>query len=50
MVWEAKLDQAIGALTPAQVSDGFRAFVSPSRFTVITAGDFAKGKEPSPQP
>ncbi len=50
MEWEAKLEQVIGALTPAQVSDGFRAFVSPSKFTVITAGDFAKGKEPPPQP
>ena len=50
MAWDAKLDQAIQALTPAQVSDGFRAFVVPSKFTVITAGDFAKGKAAPAQP
>ncbi len=50
MAWEAKLDQAIDALTPAQVSNGFRAFIVPSKFTVITAGDFAKGKAPPAQP
>jgi zinc protease len=50
MAWEAQLDQAIGALTPGQVSDGFRAFVIPAKMTVITAGDFAKGKAPPAQP
>lgn len=50
MEWEAKLDGAIGALTPAQVSDGFRAFVIPARMSVITAGDFAKGAEAPAQP
>ena len=50
MAWDAKFEQAIGALTPAEVSDGFRAFVNPARMTVITAGDFAKGKAASAQP
>ncbi|HRZ10329.1 MAG TPA: pitrilysin family protein [Gemmatimonadales bacterium] len=50
MQWDATLESAIGALTPAQVSAGFRAFVNPSRMTVITAGDFAKGKAPPAQP
>ncbi len=50
MAWDAKLENAIGALTPAQVSAGFRAFVDPAKMTVITAGDFAKGKAPPAQP
>jgi zinc protease len=50
MQWDAKLEDAIGALTPGQVSAGFRAFVDPARMTVITAGDFAKGKAPPAQP
>jgi len=50
MAWDAKLEQAIGALTPEQVSTGFRSFVDPSRITVITAGDFAKGKAAPAQP
>jgi zinc protease len=50
MAWDAKLEDAIGALTPAQVSAGFRSFVDPAKMTVITAGDFAKGKAPPAQP
>ena len=46
MNWDAQLEEAIGALTPAQVSDGFRAFVIPAAISVITAGDFAKGRLP----
>jgi len=50
MAWDAQLEQAIGALTPAQVNTGFKAYVNPARMTVITAGDFAKGKAPPAQP
>ena len=50
MAWDAKLEQAIGALTPEQVGAGFRAYVKPSAMTVITAGDFAKGKAAAAQP
>ena len=50
MAWDAKFEAAIEALTPAQVSAGFRAFVDPARMTVITAGDFAKGKAAPAQP
>jgi len=50
MAWDAQLEQAIGALTPVQVNTGFKAFVNPAKMTVITAGDFAKGKAPPAQP
>lgn len=50
MAWDAKFEAAIGGLTPAQVTAGFRAYVDPAKMTVITAGDFTKGKAPPAQP
>jgi zinc protease len=50
MEWDAKFEQAVEALTPAQVGAGFRSFVDPAKMTVITAGDFAKGKDAPAQP
>jgi len=50
MAWDAKLEQAIGALSPEAVAAGFRNYVKPSAMTVITAGDFAKGKAAPARP
>ncbi len=50
MTWDATFEKAVEALTPAAVGTGFRTYVHPSKMTVITAGDFAKGKESPAQP
>jgi zinc protease len=50
MTWDAKFEQAIGALSPEAVGAGFRNYVKPSAMSVITAGDFAKGKAAPAQP
>ena len=40
--WDAKLEAAVAALTPAQVTAAFRKHVNPATITIVKAGDFQK--------
>jgi zinc protease len=42
MDWDAKLEAAVSALTPAQVTEAFRKYVNASQITIVKAGDFQK--------
>jgi zinc protease len=42
MEWDAKLEAAVAALTPAQVNDAFRRHVDPAALSVVKGGDFKK--------
>jgi zinc protease len=42
MDWDAKLEAAVAALTPAQVTAAFRKHVNPATVSIVKAGDFQK--------
>ena len=42
LLWDAKLEAAVAALTPQQVNDAFRRHVDPTDITIVKGGDFKK--------
>jgi zinc protease len=42
MLWDAKLEAAVAALTPQQVNDAFKRHVDPTDITIVKGGDFKK--------
>jgi zinc protease len=42
LMWDAKLEAAVAALTPQQVSDAFKRHVDPAAISIVKAGDFKK--------
>ena len=42
MMWDEKLEAAVAALTPAQVSEAFRRHVDPAALSIVKGGDFKK--------
>jgi zinc protease len=42
LLWDAKLEDAVAALTPQQVNEAFKRHVDPSAITIVKGGDFKK--------
>jgi zinc protease len=42
LMWDAKLEAAVAALTPEQVSDAFKRHVDPAAISIVKGGDFKK--------
>ncbi len=42
VLWDEKLEAAVAALTPDQVSDAFRRHVDPAALSIVKGGDFKK--------
>jgi zinc protease len=42
LLWDAKLEAAVAALTPQQVNDAFKRHVDPTDITIVKGGDFKK--------
>jgi predicted Zn-dependent peptidase len=42
MLWDAKLEAAVAALTPQQVNDAFNHHADPTDITIVKGGDFKK--------
>jgi zinc protease len=42
MLWDAKLEAAVAALTPQQVNDAFKRHIDPTNITIVKGGDFKK--------
>ena len=42
LLWDAKLEAAVAALTPEQVNAAFKRHVDPSAITIVKGGDFKK--------
>jgi zinc protease len=42
MMWDAKREAAVAALTPQQVNDAFKRHVDPTDITIVKGGDFKK--------
>jgi zinc protease len=40
--WDAKLEAAVGALTPQRVTEAFKRHVTPGTVTIVKGGDFKK--------
>ena len=40
--WDAKLEAAVAALTPAQVNEAFKRHVDPAAICIVKGGDFKK--------
>jgi zinc protease len=40
--WDAKLETAVAALTPAQVNEAFKRHVDPAAISIVKGGDFKK--------
>ncbi len=40
--WDAKMETAVAALTPAQVNDAFKRHVDPAAISIVKGGDFKK--------
>ena len=40
--WDAKLEAAVAALTPQQVTEAFRRHVDPAALSIVKGGDFKK--------
>ena len=40
--WDAKLEEAIKALTPAQVNAAFKKYIDPAKINYVKAGEFEK--------
>jgi len=45
LAWDTELERKVQALTPEQVNAAMRKYLTPDKFTIIKAGDFAKAKE-----
>jgi zinc protease len=46
MAWDAKLEEQIKALTPAQINAAMKKYIDPAKFVVVKAGDFEKAGKP----
>ena len=42
LLWDAKLEATVAALTPQQVNAAFKRHVDPTAITIVKAGDFKK--------
>jgi len=42
LLWDAKLEAAVAALTPQQVNDAFKRHVTPTDISIVKGGDFKK--------
>jgi zinc protease len=42
VIWDEKLEAAVAALTPEQVSEAFRRHVDPAALSIVKGGDFKK--------
>ena len=42
LLWDAKLEAAVAALTPEQVNDAFKRHVDPAAVSIVKGGDFKK--------
>ena len=42
LMWDAKLEAAVAALTPQQVNDAFKRHVDPAAISIVKGGDFKK--------
>ena len=42
LLWDAKLEAAVAALTPQRVNDAFKRHVDPAAITIVKGGDFKK--------
>jgi zinc protease len=42
MLWDAKLEAAVAALTPQQVNDAFKRHIDPTDISIVKGGDFKK--------
>ncbi len=42
LLWDAKLEAAVAALTPQQVNDAFKRHVDPAAISIVKGGDFKK--------
>jgi zinc protease len=40
--WDARMETAVAALTPAQVNDAFKRHVDPAAISIVKGGDFKK--------
>jgi zinc protease len=43
LLWDAKLEAAVAALTAEQVSEAFKRHVDPAAISIVKSGDFTKG-------
>ena len=42
LMWDAKLEAAVAALTAQQVNDAFKRHVNPAAISIVKGGDFKK--------
>jgi zinc protease len=42
LLWDAKLDAAVAAVTVQQVNDAFKRHVDPAAISIVKGGDFKK--------
>jgi zinc protease len=42
MLWDAKLEAAVAALTPEQVNEAFKRHIDPAAISIVKGGDFKK--------
>jgi zinc protease len=42
LLWDAKLEAAVAALTPQQVNDAFKRHIDPTTISIVKGGDFKK--------
>jgi zinc protease len=42
LLWDAKLEAAVAALTPQQVNDAFKRHIDPTDISIVKGGDFKK--------
>jgi zinc protease len=47
--WDAELDSKIQALTPEQVQAAMKKHITPDKFSIFKAGDFARAKSAAPK-
>jgi zinc protease len=43
LAWDAEMEKKIAALTPDEIAAAMRRHIDPAKFTIVKAGDFAKG-------
>jgi zinc protease len=42
LLWDAKLEAAVAALTPEQVNAAFKTHINPATISIVKGGDFKK--------
>jgi zinc protease len=42
LLWDAKLEASVAALTPQQVNDAFKRHMDPAAVSIVKGGDFKK--------